>query len=116
MFINFIENCAETINDFPSDEFVEKVINQSGLIEHHMKEKGEKGRIRIENINELISALKSFELIKCFGPACESRFWTRGSRRTRESSSPRCYILAMFGCTSHSCPKGGKAVRDNQVA
>ena len=63
LFINFIENCAETINDFPSDEFVEKVINQSGLIEHHMKEKGEKGRIRIENINELISALKSFELI-----------------------------------------------------
>ena len=63
LFINFIENCAETINDSPSDEFVEKVINQSGLIEHHMKEKGEKGRIRIENINELISALKSFELI-----------------------------------------------------
>jgi DNA helicase-2/ATP-dependent DNA helicase PcrA len=62
-FINFIENCAETINEFSSDEFVEKVINESGLIEHHMKEKGEKGRIRIENINELISALKSFELI-----------------------------------------------------
>ena len=38
-FINFIENCAETINEFSSDEFVEKVINESGLIEHHMKEK-----------------------------------------------------------------------------
>ena len=63
LFINFIESCAETINDLPSDEFVEKVINESGLIDHHMKEKGEKGRIRIENINELISALKSFELI-----------------------------------------------------
>ena len=28
-----------------------------------MKEKGEKGQIRIENINELISAVKSFEII-----------------------------------------------------
>jgi len=63
LFIDFIERCAESINDLPSDEFVEKVINESGLIEHHMKEKGEKGRIRVENINELISAVKSFELI-----------------------------------------------------
>ena len=63
LFCDFIETCAETIHELPSDEFVEKVINQSGLIEHHMKEKGEKGRIRIENINELISAVKSFEII-----------------------------------------------------
>ena len=62
-FCDFIETCAETIHELASDEFVEKVINQSGLIEHHMKEKGEKGRIRIENINELISAVKSFEII-----------------------------------------------------
>ena len=62
-FCEFIETCAETIHELPSDEFVEKVINQSGLIEHHMKEKGEKGRIRIENINELISAVKSFEIL-----------------------------------------------------
>ena len=45
----------------PPHEFVEMVINQSGLIEHHLKEKGEKGKIRIENINELISAVKSFD-------------------------------------------------------
>ena len=62
VFVNFIESLAETINDYSSDEFVEKVINESGLIEHHMKEKGEKGKIRIENINELISAVKSFEI------------------------------------------------------
>ena len=62
-FCDFIETCAETIHELASDEFVEKVINQSGLIEHHMKEKGEKGRIRIENINELISAVKSFEIM-----------------------------------------------------
>ena len=60
-FINFIESSSEHINNSSSDEFVEMVINQSGLIDYHMKEPGEKGRIRVENINELISAVKSFE-------------------------------------------------------
>ena len=62
-FINFIESSLENINNTSSDEFVEMVINQSGLIDHHMKEPGEKGRIRVENINELISAVKSFEAL-----------------------------------------------------
>ena len=60
-FTNFIETSAEQINEFSSEEFVEMVISKSGLIDHHMKEAGEKGRIRVENINELISAVKSFE-------------------------------------------------------
>ena len=58
-FANFIETSAEQINEFSSEEFVEMVISKSGLIDHHMKEAGEKGRIRVENINELISAVKS---------------------------------------------------------
>ena len=62
-FINLIESSGEQINDMSSDQFVEMVINQSGLIDHHMKEPGEKGRIRVENINELISAVKSFEAL-----------------------------------------------------
>ena len=62
-FIDLIENSAEKINETPSDEFVEMIINESGLIDHHMKEPGEKGRIRVENINELISAVKTFETI-----------------------------------------------------
>ena len=62
-FIDLIETSLEQINQIAPDELVEIVINESGLIEHHMKEPGEKGRIRVENINELISAIKSFELI-----------------------------------------------------
>ena len=60
-FLEFIENAAKQIHELPADEFVEMIINQSGLIEHHLKERGEKGKIRIENINELISAVKSFD-------------------------------------------------------
>ena len=47
----------------PHGKFKEMIINESGLIDHHMKEPGEKGRIRVENINELISAVKTFETI-----------------------------------------------------
>lgn len=38
-----------------------KAVNQaSGLIEHHEKEKGEKGRARVENLQELVTAAQSF--------------------------------------------------------
>tara|TARA_A200000113_G_scaffold226049_1_gene249962 strand:+ start:5656 stop:7830 length:2175 start_codon:yes stop_codon:yes gene_type:complete len=60
-FLNFIDGSSEQIHNLPPDEFVEMIINQSGLIDHHLKERGEKGKIRIENINELISAVKSFD-------------------------------------------------------
>lgn len=62
-FVNFIEKSSESLFELPPHDFVEMVINQSGLIEHHLKERGEKGKIRIENINELISAVKSYDAI-----------------------------------------------------
>jgi len=38
-----------------------KIVNEaSGLIEHHEKEKGEKGRARVENLQELVTAAQSF--------------------------------------------------------
>ena len=41
-------------------EMVKFVNDASGMIEYHEKEKGEKGRARVENLNELISAAQSF--------------------------------------------------------
>ena len=43
-------------------EFTEYVVMQSGLIQHHEKEGGEKARTRIENLEELINAAKAFEV------------------------------------------------------
>jgi len=40
---------------------VDNVIQQSGLIAHHQKEKGEKGQARIENLEELVNAARVFE-------------------------------------------------------
>ncbi|MGB1140361.1 MAG: 3'-5' exonuclease, partial [Halioglobus sp.] len=42
------------------EEIAEHVIQASGLIDFHRKEKGEKGQARVENLEELVSAAKQF--------------------------------------------------------
>jgi DNA helicase-2/ATP-dependent DNA helicase PcrA len=42
------------------EELVEQVEKRSGLLEYHGKEKGEKGQARVENLEELVSAARSF--------------------------------------------------------
>ena len=42
-------------------EQIEHVIHQSTLLNHYEKEKGEKGRNRIENLEELVNAGRTFE-------------------------------------------------------
>jgi DNA helicase-2/ATP-dependent DNA helicase PcrA len=42
------------------DELAEHVIQQAGLIEYYRAEKGERGQARVENLEELVSAAKSF--------------------------------------------------------
>jgi DNA helicase-2/ATP-dependent DNA helicase PcrA len=41
-------------------EQVDRVIEQSGVIAHHQKEKGERGEARLENLEELVSAARGF--------------------------------------------------------
>ena len=62
-FTSQFETYNEKLQEISASELVEFVINHSGLIDHHMKESGEKGKIRVENINELITAVKSFEIL-----------------------------------------------------
>ena len=40
---------------------VDRVIEQSGVIAHHQKEKGERGEARVENLEELVSAARGFD-------------------------------------------------------
>ena len=37
------------------------MINASGLVEHHQKDKADRGEARVENLNELVSAARGFE-------------------------------------------------------
>lgn len=61
-FINLIQNLTKETEQFNLYEQTEYVIQQSGLIDHFRKEKGDKGISRIENLEELVNAAKQFKL------------------------------------------------------
>ena len=59
-FVELIEQFAADIDALPLHEQVEHIVHNSGLIPHYRKEKGEKGRARIENLEELVTAARQF--------------------------------------------------------
>jgi DNA helicase-2/ATP-dependent DNA helicase PcrA len=59
-FVSLIDELALATQDLTLQEQIEHTIHNSGLLAHYEKEKGEKGRARIENLEELISAGRSF--------------------------------------------------------
>lgn len=60
-FVDLIYEMDVGLSSMELFEQIEHVIHQSGLIPHYEKEKGEKGRSRIENLGELVNAGRSFE-------------------------------------------------------
>lgn len=46
--------------EIPLAELTEIVLQRSGLIEYHRAEKGERGQARVENLEELVTAAKTF--------------------------------------------------------
>lgn len=60
-FVDLISEMQVDLDKMELYEQIEQVIHQSTLIPHYEKEKGEKGRSRIENLEELINAGRSFE-------------------------------------------------------
>jgi DNA helicase-2/ATP-dependent DNA helicase PcrA len=60
-FLNMIERMARETDGLALHEQVDHVIQKSGLIEFFQKEKGERGETRVENLEELVSAARSFE-------------------------------------------------------
>jgi DNA helicase II / ATP-dependent DNA helicase PcrA len=60
-FLQLVERLGRDIDGMALFEQVDHVINNTGLIEHFKKEKGDKGEARIENLAELVSAARSFQ-------------------------------------------------------
>jgi DNA helicase-2/ATP-dependent DNA helicase PcrA len=61
-FMTLIERLAHEIAPLALHEQVDHILQASGLIEHHKKEKGaDRGEARVENLNELVSAARGFE-------------------------------------------------------
>lgn len=59
-FLQLLDRLTEQTTDLPLFEQVKAVIERSGLVEFHKKEKGEKGEARVENLEELVNAARQF--------------------------------------------------------
>ncbi|MCX8049739.1 MAG: DNA helicase II [Methylohalobius sp.] len=61
-FLQLVDDLERAIQGLSLADQVKRVIENSGLIEHYAKEKGEAGEIRVENLKELVSAARQFAL------------------------------------------------------
>jgi DNA helicase-2/ATP-dependent DNA helicase PcrA len=59
-FMRLIETLAEQVRSLELHDQVDHVIQASGLLEHHKKEKGDRGEARVDNLLELVSAARGF--------------------------------------------------------
>lgn len=60
-FRDLVNDLIAAAENASLDELLMAVLEQSTLVEYYQREKGEKGRARIENLQELVSAAKQFE-------------------------------------------------------
>ncbi len=60
-FLELIERLGREIASLPLHEQVDHVVQASGLLEHHKREKADRGEARVENLLELVSAARGFE-------------------------------------------------------
>src|SRR5690606_5596154 len=61
-FHSLVGTIAHDVDGLPLHEQVDAVVRASGLIEHYEKEKGERGEARVENLAELVSAARGFDV------------------------------------------------------
>ncbi|WP_421868549.1 DNA helicase II [Motiliproteus sp.] len=81
-FVELIDRLDDETEGVTLHEQTEHLIRHSGLIDHHLKEKGEKAQSRIENLQELVSAAKQF-----------AQQWQRAEDQGEEQELP---VLAAF--------------------
>ena len=60
-FLKLVDQLDEDTRGLPLHEQIDHVIQNAGLIEHYRKDKQDKGEARIENLDELVSAARTFD-------------------------------------------------------
>lgn len=60
-FCVLIDEMDTGTDELTLEEITDHVIEQTGLIEYHRKEKGERGQARVENLEELVTAARQFQ-------------------------------------------------------
>ena len=58
-YLELINHCIELLDTTPLSDLMELIIQKSGLYQYHKKEAGEKGKTRIENLEELVTLQKT---------------------------------------------------------
>ncbi len=61
-FVEMIESLNRSGEELDLGELSDHVIQMTGLIEFHGKEKGEKGQARVENLEEMVNACRQFDI------------------------------------------------------
>ena len=62
LFVDLIQEISKQIVDQDLFQQIEIMLDLSKLIEHFQKERGEKGQARVENLQELITAARGYEI------------------------------------------------------
>lgn len=62
LFVDLIKEISDQIEDQDLFQQIEIMLDLSKLIAHFEKEKGEKGQARVENLQELITAARGYEI------------------------------------------------------
>jgi DNA helicase-2/ATP-dependent DNA helicase PcrA len=83
-FLQLIDGIDEATRNVPLSLATEIVIDRSGLREHYKKERGEQAEARLENLDELVNAAKSFEHPEEEGVAPVDAFLTHAALEAGE--------------------------------
>src|SRR5262249_39337085 len=59
-FLTLIERLAREVSGLVLHEQVDHVLQSSGLVEHYKRDKADRGEVRVENLDELVSAARGF--------------------------------------------------------
>ena len=59
-FVELTQRLSHSGSELTLGELADNILTITGLVEHHAKEKGEKGRARVENLEELVTACQTF--------------------------------------------------------
>ena len=70
-FMGLVESMAADQDDLDLKQLTQRAIHDSGLRDYHASEKGEKGQARVENLEELVSAMADFGVEDGIDPLSE---------------------------------------------
>ena len=60
-FMALVDRLAQECGELPLHELVDQVLETTGLVDFHGKEKGERGEARVENLRELVTACRGYD-------------------------------------------------------